>query len=56
MKKKKKSQPPDWQFFSPPGRQETIFYLGSQIYIFLFTFTFCTENSSLKVHMWRMLA
>ena len=25
--REKKSQPPDWQFFSPPGPQETIFYL-----------------------------
>ena len=25
--KKKKSRPPDWQFFSLPGPQETIFYL-----------------------------
>ena len=32
IRKKKKSQPPDWQFFSPPGPQETIFYLRVALY------------------------
>ena len=32
QKKYKKSRPPDWHRFSPPGQQETLFYLRGALY------------------------